>query len=100
MYLIFVVFAYQSKMYDKLLKVYLEYFVYLLVALMLDIALSPLAYDMGLFIGPFALTDSLLILSAFFTFRMSKSLIPVVSKNNLQSEEPTTTENIPISGTN
>jgi hypothetical protein len=82
-YLIFVVVAYHSMMYDKLLKAYLEYFLYLLMALMLDIALSPVAFDLGLFIGPFALTDSLLILSAFFIYRMAKSLVPVIAKNNL-----------------
>ena len=76
-YLIFVVYSYQSKTYDRLLKVYLEYFLYLLIALLLDIALSPVAVAFGLFIGPFELTDSLLILSAFFMYRMSKSLIPV-----------------------
>jgi hypothetical protein len=82
-YLIVVVVAYQSMMRDRLLKVYLEYFLYLLIALMLDIALSPVASSLGLFIGPFELTDSLLILSAFFMYRMSKSLVPVVAKTNL-----------------
>jgi hypothetical protein len=82
-YMILVVFAYQSVMYDRLLKVYLESFLYLLIALMLSIALSPVALALGLFIGPFELTDSLLILSAFFMYRMSKSLVPVTEKPNL-----------------
>jgi hypothetical protein len=51
--------------------------------MLLSIALSPVASALGLFIGPFALTDSLLILSAFFMYRMSKSLVPVIAKTNL-----------------
>jgi len=82
-YLISVVLAYQSVIFDRLLKAYLKSFFYLLIVLMLSIALSPVALTLGLFIGPFALTDSLLILSAFFMYRMSKSLAPVVAKSNI-----------------
>jgi hypothetical protein len=79
-YLIAVVISYLSVNFDRLLKAYLRSFFYLLVVLMLNIALSPVAISLGLFIGAFALTDSLLILSAFFMYRMSKSLAPVISK--------------------
>jgi hypothetical protein len=82
-YLISVALAYQSVIHDSLLKSYLESFLYLLIVLMLSIVLSPVASALGLFIGPFALTDSLLILSAFFMYRMSKSLVPVIAKTNL-----------------
>lgn len=82
-YLISVALAYQSVIHDRLLKSYLESFLYLLIVLMLNIVLSPVSLALGLFIGPFALTDSLLILSAFFMYRMSKSLVPVIAKTNL-----------------
>jgi hypothetical protein len=82
-YLIAVVISYLSVNFDRLLKAYLRSFFYLLIVLMLNIALSPVAINLGLFIGPFALTDSLLILSAFFMYRMSKSLAPVVTKLNM-----------------
>ena len=82
-YLISVALVYQSVIHDKLMKAYLESFLSLLIILMLNIVLSPVSSALGLFIGPFALTDSLLILSAFFLYRMSKSLIPVITKINL-----------------
>jgi hypothetical protein len=82
-YMISVALAYQSVIHDKLMKAYLESFLYLLIILMLNIVLSPVSSALGLFIGPFALTDSLLILSAFFLYRMSKSLVPVITKINL-----------------
>ena len=82
-YMILVALAYQSVIHDKLMKAYLESFLYLLIILMLNVVLSPVSSALGLFLGPFALTDSLLILSAFFLYRMSKSLIPVITKTNL-----------------
>ena len=84
LYLISVAIAYHSVIQDKLMKAYLESFLYLLVILMLNIVLSPVSSALGLFIGQFELTDSLLILSALFLYRMSKSLLPVITKINLQ----------------
>jgi hypothetical protein len=83
LYLISVALAYHSVIHDKLMKAYLESFLFLLIILMLNIVLSPISATLGLFIGQFELTDSLLILSAFFLYRMSKSLIPVITKTNL-----------------
>ena len=80
LYLISVALAYHSGIHDRLMKAYLEFFLYLLIALMLNNVLSPVSLAFGLFIGPFALTDSLLILSAFFMYKMSKSLVPVITK--------------------
>lgn len=82
-YMILVALSYQSVIHDKLMKAYLESFLYLLIILMLDIVLSPVSSALGLFIGQFALTDSLIIVSAFFLYRMSKSLVPVITKINL-----------------
>jgi len=79
-YTLSVILAYQTITYDRFLKAYLKSFFYMLVVLMLSIALLPVSTTFGLFIGPFALSDSLLILSAFFMFRMSKSLAPVTTK--------------------
>ena len=81
-YLISVALAYQTALHDHLMKAYLASFLFLLIALMLNIVLSPVSSVFGLFIGPFALTDSLLILSAFFMYKMSKSLVPFVTKPN------------------
>ena len=83
-YLLSVILAYQTVIYNSLLKAYLKSFFYLLIVLMLSIALFPVALTFGLFIGPFALTDSLLIISAFFMFKMSKSLAPVTTKLTFQ----------------
>jgi hypothetical protein len=65
------------------MKAYLEFFLYLLIALMLNNVLTPVSLAFGLYIGPFALTDGLLILSDFFMYKMSKSLVPVITKTNL-----------------
>jgi hypothetical protein len=68
---------------DRLLKAYLKYFLYLLIALMLNTALAPVALALGLYVGQFALTDVLLILSALFIYKMSRSLVPIFTKTNL-----------------
>ena len=81
-YLISVALAYQSALHDHLMKAYLESFLYLLVALMLNVVLSPVSSAFGLFVGPFAVSDSLLVLSAFFMYKMSKSLVPFMTKPN------------------
>jgi hypothetical protein len=81
-YLILVAVSYQSAIPDRLMKAYIGSFLWLLIVLMLNIVLSPVSSGLGLSIGPFALTDGLLILSAFFMYRMSKSLVPFITKAN------------------
>jgi hypothetical protein len=82
LYLISVALAYHSVIHVRLMKAYLESFLFLLLILMLNIMLSPLSASLGLFIGQFELTDILLILSAFFMYRMSKSLVPLITKTD------------------
>ncbi len=76
-YATIVLVAYQMSTYDRFLKAYVKSFFYLLIVLLLNIALTPVALAFGLYAGQFAITDSLYIVSAFFMYKMVKSLAPV-----------------------